>query len=46
MSESVVVLRRWPGETDSRWTVLRASHTLSPRQGYRTSITAEPVEAP
>lgn len=42
-SESVVVLRRWPHEEDSRWSVLRAEHILS-RQGYRTTVTAEPIE--
>ena len=44
VSEAVVALRQWPTPEGSRWTILRAEHTLSKARGYTTSITAEPVE--
>ena len=46
VSEAVLVLREWPEAGDSRWTVLRAQHTLSKPRGYITSVTAEPAERP
>ena len=44
VSEVVVSLANWPEADASRWTILRAEHTLSPQRGYVTSITAEPLE--
>ncbi len=43
VSESVVELEGWPDDV-SRWSVLRAEHTVSKASGYRTRITAEPVK--
>ena len=44
-SEAVVVLKQWPLAEGSRWTVLRAEHSISKGRGYVTSVTAEPLEA-
>ena len=43
-SETVIVLHQWPDVAGSRWTVLRAEHTLSKQRGYVTNVTAEPAE--
>ena len=42
-SEAVLVLRQWPENDSSRWTILRAEHTLSKQRGYITSVTADPA---
>ena len=44
VSEAVLSLRGWPDSAGSRWTVLRAAHTLSKARGYVTDITAEPAD--
>ena len=44
VSEAVLVMRGWPHPTGSRWTVLRAQHTLSKQRGYVTNVVAEPAE--
>ena len=46
VSETVVQLIGWPTAGTSRWTVLRAEHTLGPRQGFISSIVAEPAYQP
>jgi len=43
VSEGVLLLRGWPDDDDSRWSIQRAEHTLSKQRGYVTSVTAEPV---
>ena len=43
VSEAVLALRDWPHAGVSRWTALRATHTLSKSRGYVTSVTAEPA---
>ena len=43
VSEAVLALRGWPDPAGSRWSVLRAEHTLSKQRGYVTSVTAEPI---
>lgn len=40
VSESVIELEDWPVEGTSRWTVLRAEHSIRNR-GYTTSLNAE-----
>ena len=44
VSEVVIALDQWPTAERSRWTVLRAEHSLSKSRGYVTSFTAEPLE--
>ena len=44
VSEAVLALRDWPHQGVSRWTALRAEHTLSKQRGYVTSVIAEPSE--
>ena len=44
VSEVVVAIDRWPTAEGSRWTVLRAEHTLTKARGYVTSVTAEPFQ--
>lgn len=44
VSEAVVALDQWPTAEGSRWTVLRAEHSLSKGRGYITGVTAEPLK--
>lgn len=44
VSEAVLDLDQWPSAEGSRWTVLRAEHSLSKGRGYVTSVTAEPLQ--
>lgn len=44
VSEAVIALEQWPSPEGSRWTVLRADHSLSKKRGYVTDVTAEPLQ--
>lgn len=45
VSEAVIALDQWPTAVGSRWTVLRAEHSLSKGRGYVTNVTAEPLQS-
>ena len=44
VSEGVVSLVDWPEAAASRWTILRAEHTVSKQRGYVTTVSAEPLD--
>ena len=45
VAEGVLLLRDWPDDGDSRWSIQRAEHTLTKQRGYVTSVTAEPISS-
>ena len=45
VAEARIVMTGWGDDADGAWSILRASHTLSARNGFRTDLQAEPGNA-